>query len=275
VIPTGLTGLIIAGVFAAAISSLDSILAALAQTTMSAFYMPFRERQLSRLRGTPVGLKGDALTAPENAAGAPGETPPTTPVHDPAEDRRTVRVSRVFVIFWGIALCAMAQLAEQASRFYPSILDLALSMAGYAGGALLAGFMLGFLPLRINGIGYLWSAPLSVLTVFGLVWHQWWAPWICWIGAAVLLVTWITYLLRRQPSGGANPVLQTVSLLVGIAIMLLINHYGYFEGPIDPTTGEPSRLSIAWPWQAPIGSLVAFVWGYLLAGPKDDDVRRA
>jgi Na+/proline symporter len=268
VIPTGLTGLIIAGVFAAAISSLDSILAALAQTTMSAFYMPFRERQLSRLRGAPVGLKGDALTAPENPAGAP-DVPPTAPAHDPAEDRRTVRVSRVFVIFWGIALCAMAQLAEQASKFYPSILDLALSMAGYAGGALLAGFMLGFLPLRINGVGYLWSAPLSVLTVFGLVWHQDWAHWICWIGGSVLLVTWITYVLRRRPSGGVNPVLQTVSLVVGIAIMLLINHYGYFEGPIDPKTAAPSKLSIAWPWQAPIGSLVAFVWGYLLAGPKD------
>jgi hypothetical protein len=71
-----------------------------------------------------------------------------------------------------------------------------------------------------------------------------------------------------------NPVLQTVSLVVGIAIMLLINHYGYFDGPIDPKTAAPSKLSIAWPWQAPIGSLVAFVWGYLLAGPKDAGAHR-
>lgn len=38
VLPTGLSGLIIAGAFAAAVSSLDSILAALSQTSLSAYY---------------------------------------------------------------------------------------------------------------------------------------------------------------------------------------------------------------------------------------------
>jgi len=38
VLPTGLKGLIIAGAFAAAVSSLDSILAALSQTSLSAYY---------------------------------------------------------------------------------------------------------------------------------------------------------------------------------------------------------------------------------------------
>ena len=113
------------------------------------------------------------------------------------------------------------------------------------------------------------SAPLSVLSVVGLVWHQDWAHWICWIGGGVLLVTWLTYVLRRSQPAGVSPVLQTGSLIVGIAIMLLINHYGYFEGPTDAKTGQPVKLSIAWPWQSPIGSLVAFVWGYLLAGPND------
>ena len=40
VLPVGLSGLILAGVFAAAISSLDSILAALSQTTLSLLYHP-------------------------------------------------------------------------------------------------------------------------------------------------------------------------------------------------------------------------------------------
>lgn len=238
VIPTGLTGLIIAGVFAAAISSLDSILAALAQTTMSAFYLPGRARRL-----VSAGQSSDA----------------------DSEARRTVRISRYFVIFWGIALCAMAQLAEQAAKFYPSILDLALSMAGYAGGALLAGFLLGFLPLRINGIGYLWSAPLSVLTVFGLVWHQSWALLICIVGGAVLLVTWALFLFMTDPRI-RNAGLKSLALLTGVAIMILICKYGYFT---DPTTGAPR--SIAWPWQSPVGSLVAFIWGWLLAGPKDTE----
>ena len=39
-LPVGLSGLILAGIFAAAISSLDSILAALSQTTLSLIYSP-------------------------------------------------------------------------------------------------------------------------------------------------------------------------------------------------------------------------------------------
>ena len=41
-LPVGLSGLILAGVFAAAISSLDSILAALSQTTLSLIHHPER-----------------------------------------------------------------------------------------------------------------------------------------------------------------------------------------------------------------------------------------
>lgn len=232
VIPTGLTGLIIAGVFAAAISSLDSILAALAQTSISGFYLPWRQRRLKR-RGKTVD--------------------------EQLEARRTVRVSRLLVIFWGIALCLMAQLAEKAAEFYPTILDLALAMAGYVGGALLAGFALAFLPLRINGRGYLFSAPLSVLTVFALIWHQPWANLICWIGGGLLLIAWIIALVKSSPSASRLQLAwQTVVLVLGIALMLLISHFGYFE-----RNGKP--VSIAWPWQAPVGSLVAFVWGWLLA----------
>ncbi|HRX83484.1 MAG TPA: hypothetical protein P5572_00530, partial [Phycisphaerae bacterium] len=47
-IPTGLRGLIIAAIFAAAISSLMGILTALSQVVMSAFYNPLRERQLRK-----------------------------------------------------------------------------------------------------------------------------------------------------------------------------------------------------------------------------------
>ncbi len=239
VIPTGLTGLIIAAIFAAAISSLDSILAALAQTSVSAFYLPWRQRRLTQA-----------------GANLPGES-------DPAEDRRTVLVSRGFVVFWGIGLCAMAHVAELASRHYPSILDLALSMAGYAGGALLAGFALAFLRLGVDGYGYLWSAPLSVLTVFAMVWHQPWAVAVCWIGAALLVVTWIgSSLSRLKPR---DFVVRSVILAAGIAGMMLLGYFGYAEGAADPQTGQRAIVTISWPWYAPVGSLVAFVWGHLLA----------
>lgn len=248
-IPVGLKGLIIAGVFAAAVSSLTSILAALSQTVMSAFYLPLRERR--RRRG--------------GATHAPGD-----------EERHSVFIGRLLVLFWGVVLAAMAFLAQLASEFYPSILDLALAMAGYAGGALLAGFALAFLPLRIDGRGFMYSGPLSVLCVFALVWHQPWTHWVCLAGAAVLLAAWVVvqvWRTHREPSGdqSAAPAsvlpcwLQTLLLVTGVALMLWLNYFGYWEGPPRPD-GHTSILTIAWPWYAPIGSTVAFVLGWLLAG---------
>jgi SSS family solute:Na+ symporter len=69
-IPVGLKGLLIAGILSAAISSLDSILAALSQISLTMFYRPF--------------LKPDA------------------------DERELVRVSRVMVILWGTILAGMA-----------------------------------------------------------------------------------------------------------------------------------------------------------------------
>ena len=68
-LPVGLRGLILAGIFAAAISSLDSILAALSQTTLSLFRIQ--------------------KTNPEN-------------------EKAKLLYSRILVFFWGIALSAFA-----------------------------------------------------------------------------------------------------------------------------------------------------------------------
>lgn len=67
-LPVGLRGLILAGVFAAAISSLDSILAALSQTTLSLFKDRFAKN----------------------------------------EEKKKLRFSRLLVLFWGILLSAFA-----------------------------------------------------------------------------------------------------------------------------------------------------------------------
>lgn len=69
-IPSGLKGLLIAGILSAAISSLDSILAALSQISLTMFYKPFIEPD--------------------------------------ANESRLLKVSRLLVIFWGIVLAAMA-----------------------------------------------------------------------------------------------------------------------------------------------------------------------
>ena len=49
-LPVGLRGLLVAGVFAAAMSSLDSVLAALAQTTLSLFHRGYQAQQLTGYR---------------------------------------------------------------------------------------------------------------------------------------------------------------------------------------------------------------------------------
>lgn len=69
-IPTGLRGLLIAAILSAAISSLDSILAALSQISLTMFYQPF--------------------------------------VEPDADQSRLLKISRVFVIIWGAILAFMA-----------------------------------------------------------------------------------------------------------------------------------------------------------------------
>lgn len=71
-IPTGLKGLLIAATLSAAISSLDSILAALSQISLTMFYQPF--------------------------------------VRPEANQTHLLKVSRMLVIFWGVVLAIMAWL---------------------------------------------------------------------------------------------------------------------------------------------------------------------
>ena len=200
------------------------------------------------------------------------------------QDPKLVLFSRLLVVMWGVVLCLMAQVAEAATSKFPEILNLALSMAGYTGGALLAGFMLAFLRLKIDARGFIWSAPLSVLTIVGLVWHDPWAHWVCWMGAIALVSSWLWHLVHeagaRQPLAGSDapsmrpgkPVLhvawQTFILILGVALMLCINYFGYLDTVQDPDSDKIKYITVAWPWFTPIGSVVAFVWGYLLARVK-------
>jgi len=241
VIPVGLKGLIIAAIFAAAVSSLTSILAALSQTVMSAFYQPMRAKAMER--------NGVA--------------------HDPEsdhEDQHGLRVGRAMVLGWGVVLSLTAYIAFLVSKEYRSILDLGLALAGYVHGALLAGFLLAFLPLKVNGRGLLFSGPLSVLCVFSIVWHEPWAHTVCWSAGIILLGAWLTVVRFNSPGF----VFKTLVLLAGIALMLSLSYYGYWE-KISEETGEIEKLRLAWPWYTPVGSLVAFIWGYLLAGPARDE----
>ncbi|MFT5633015.1 MAG: SSS family solute:Na+ symporter [Rubritalea sp.] len=123
VLPVGLSGLILAGVFAAAISSLDSILAALSQTTLSLFYDPENktEKELEEL---------DLMTK-----------------------------SRQLVVMWGVILTLFTIGLSEVAQGIP-VLPLAFGMTTYTMGPMLAIFfcaMLGRGSVRGLLIGFIIS----------------------------------------------------------------------------------------------------------------------
>lgn len=124
VLPPGLSGLILAGAFAAAISSLDSALAALSQTS------------LSLLHGR-TGLQN-------------------------ADQRSLVRQSRVAVVLWGLALIGVA-IGLNAIRGDVNLLPLAFGMVAYTYGPMLGAFLLALSPLQRDVRGVWIGTLLSLL----------------------------------------------------------------------------------------------------------------
>ncbi len=249
-VPQGLTGLIIAGIFAAAISSLTSILAALAQTTLSAVYMPLR--RIDPEIGT-----------------------------DAAHGRELIFVSRLLIIFWGAALCTVAfsvdrflTLQREQGIDVP-FLDLALGLANYVVGSLLAAFLLAWLPLRVNAWGLVFSAPLSVFTVYAAAFHDQRTMWVCVGVASLLMLIWVLSALFGRVDQRARRLNRTLWLAAGCGLMLLVWWKLWFVQldaagePVLSADGSVRKFTIAWPWYAPLGGFVAFTFGYLLADRRE------
>jgi Na+/proline symporter len=148
-----------AAIFATAISTLDSLLAALSQSTISLLYKPY--------------LKPEA------------------------SDRHYVRASRVIVVIWGVLLTAFAISCDTIAQSYGDLIQFALAMAAYTYGALLGVFLLAFLPTRRDDLGLMWGVPLSTLLVFALNWHQKVPQWIVAVACVILLVQAVRHLRAR------------------------------------------------------------------------------
>ncbi|MDC0088014.1 hypothetical protein OAI07_00570 [Akkermansiaceae bacterium] len=129
-VPVGVSGLILAGAFAAAISSLDSILAALSQTSLSVIY-------------------GRAKLE-EEGKGA-----------------QMVMHSRIAVCIWGVILTlAGLGLWEVYDKNPDSdLIGLAFGMVAYTYGPLLGVLLAALIPYRINITGLLFGTICSVLLV--------------------------------------------------------------------------------------------------------------
>ncbi len=131
-LPVAVRGLILAGIFAAAISSLDSILAALSQTTLSLLHHTDRE-------------------------------------FSEHEHRRLVLQSRALVVFWGVALTGFTfVLAAVKEKTGDQILPLAFGMTTYTVGPLLGMFLVALLGRgrrRLAGL-FVGAAVSMVLVLF-------------------------------------------------------------------------------------------------------------
>lgn len=244
-IPPGVTGLMIAGIFAAAISSFDSILAALSQTSMNGIYLPIRRRLLRRSQA-----EEDALHERDDDESR-------------REHRHILRVSRGLVLFWAFMLCLVAfVIGAYKSSFGIPILSLALGIASWTTGALLAAFLLAWLPLGINGRGLAWAAPLSVACVVSLRFAnlEWWKS-TAWVFAGVLVVSWLVAALVEAGPLLLRRLLQLPILLLGCGLLLWLSRNAFFL-----RQGTPQPL--AWPWWAMVGMITALVFGYLLADPR-------
>ena len=234
VLPVGVRGLVLAAAFAAAISSLDSILAALGQVSLATFWHPWRNRAATG--GGDVMVDLGSLEGEEAA--------------------RSLRVSRLFILGWTVILGLLAMGMGVIERGYDDLLGLALAMSGFVGGPLLAGFVLSLLPGKRGAAGFMWAAPLGVLTVLFAIWHGEVAYTTSWVAISVLFFLWLLFGLprRRQPFGAVQ------SLLFAFTLFLLtrVAEIGAFD----------DGNSIAWPWYVPVGCTVTFVYALLLDRPR-------
>ncbi|MDF1862630.1 MAG: sodium/solute symporter [Verrucomicrobiales bacterium] len=129
-LPTALRGLILAGIFAAAISSLDSILAALSQTTLALLHKTDRE-------------------------------------HSEEEHAKLVKLSRILVLVWGIFLTGFTFILHIVKeKTDVNILPLAFGMTAYTVGPLLGMFLVALLGKGRGSVqGLIIGAIISVVLV--------------------------------------------------------------------------------------------------------------
>jgi SSS family solute:Na+ symporter len=154
-LPVGITGLLVAGVLAAAMSSLSSSISALASATAYDFWAP---------------LAGGAHTSRD-------------------DDERIGRVGRVFTLLWSGLLIAGALVFLRLGEGAASV-EVALGIASLVYGALLGAFLLAARSRVTDGR----AVAIGMLTAIALVTWLWLAhrsavawPWYVPIGAGVTL----------------------------------------------------------------------------------------
>ncbi len=165
-LPTGLSGLIIAAILAAAMSTLSSSINSLASATTLDIYKPYWGK-----------------------------------ANSPEKD---LRISRMITIGWGIVITGsafvFAYLQLRSSGERPAVVELGLGIASYTYGGLLGAFLLGILSNKLRRkdavIGFFAGLIALIFIVKGLT-LAW--PLYTLVGALIVIVVGhLSYLIRKR-----------------------------------------------------------------------------
>ena len=177
--PAGVRGLLIAGVFAAAMSSLSSSINSLASASAYDFWGPLRRRR---------GGGGSTDTGGDVAAAIVAEA-----------DRDIMIAGKVFTLVWAGLLIVGAIVFIPLSEGTAAV-EVALAAASMAYGGLLGAFALGVLTRRVGQTGAIVGMTVGVGTVV-VIWATarsavaW--PWFVLIGLVVTMVVGSAVRTRR------------------------------------------------------------------------------
>jgi SSS family transporter len=174
--PAGLKGLMLAGLFAAGLGSLNSAINAMAATFVSDFYIPLTARRAGvcgKCGFNRVGLAPDSV-CPECGAASIART----------SDRHYLMVSRLATVGWGVGVGGFAVLCIYWRRANPqtTLIDFALQVMTFAYAGLLAVFLTAIFTRR----GSTRSSLAALLVGFGAIAAmQSWSTVIGWISPLV------------------------------------------------------------------------------------------
>ena len=166
------------------------------------------------------------------------------------DERRLLRLSRLFVVVAGTIICLMAIVCSRIEQ-YRDLLRLAMAMASYTYGAMLGILFLALLPVRRDGRGLIWGVPFTILLVFALNWqHHAWAGWIV-VAALSAIVVFSLPLLKGEW-------LKVGWVLLGASVVLAATFVRIDVG------GVPQPIKLAFPWTFPLGAALTLGLGLTL-----------
>jgi Na+/proline symporter len=172
IFPVGATGLVLAGILAASLSSVDSAINALTTIGMVDFY------QRLHLKRTAADIQ-----------------------ESPEEQRRNVRLSRILTVVIGATGIVLACFVGNLG----SLFDFLSKVLGTFTGVMLAIFWLGMFTRRATGASAIAGAVAGVVIASAMSFHLWLPVGAIWIGPVSVAVTMIVGVLlgSSQPSEAA------------------------------------------------------------------------